>query len=52
MMFRIEGFERSRSKGSPLEKPRSTLANPVELSGIDRRQLGFRPEFLVLMGIC
>jgi len=28
----IEVFERSRSKSSPLEKPRSKLANPVELS--------------------
>ena len=28
----IEGFERSRSKSSPLEKSRSKLANPVELS--------------------
>jgi len=27
-----EGFERSRSKSSPLEKTRSKLANPVELS--------------------
>jgi len=30
--FRVEVFERSRSKSSPLEKTRSTLANPVELS--------------------
>ena len=27
----IEGFERSLSKSSPLEKTRSKLANPVEL---------------------
>ena len=32
-----EIFERSRSKSSPLEKIRSKLANPVELSwGFDR----------------
>ena len=35
--FIIEGFERSRSKSSPLEKTRSRLANLVELSwGFDR----------------
>jgi len=32
----VEVFERSRSKSSPLEKPRSKLANPVELTGFDR----------------
>jgi len=31
-----EVFERSRSKSSPLEKSRSKLANPVELTGFDR----------------
>ena len=42
-------LQRSRSKISPLEKPRSKLANPVELSwGFDR----FRPGLLVLTGIC
>ena len=30
--FRNEVFERSRYKSSPLEKPRSKLANPVELT--------------------
>jgi len=28
----LEVFERSRSKRSPLEKPRSKLATPVELT--------------------
>jgi len=31
----FEVFERSRFKSSPLEKPRSKLANPVELTGFD-----------------
>ena len=31
-----EGFERSRSKSSPLEQTRSKLANPVELTGSNR----------------
>jgi len=44
-----EVLQRSRSKSSPLEKTRSKLANPVELSwGFDR----FRPGFLVLTEIC
>ena len=33
----LEGFERSRSKSSPLEITLSELANPVELTGFDRR---------------
>ena len=37
---KVDIFERSRSKSSPLEKARSKLANPVELTGFDRGKLG------------
>jgi len=36
LLIFLEVFERSRSKSSPLEKTRSKLANPVELTGFDR----------------
>jgi len=44
---RQEVLQRFRSKSSPLEKPRSKLANPVKLSwGFYR----FRPELLICPG--
>ena len=33
-VFDFNGFKRSRSKMSPVEQPRSKLANPVELSRV------------------
>jgi len=52
LAYFFEVFERSRSKSSPLEKLRSKLANPVELTGFDRGCLGFQPGLPVLTGIC
>jgi len=52
--IRIEVFERSRSNSSPLEKTRSILANPVELSwglaGISTGVARFDRDLLI--GIC
>jgi len=36
VQYIVEVLERSRSKSSTLEKIRSKLANPVELTGFDR----------------
>jgi len=46
-----EVFERPRSKSSPLEKPRSKLANPVELSwglaGVSTGVASFNGDLLI-----
>ena len=51
--YLVEVFERSRFKSSPLEKTRSTRANPVELSwgsaGVSTGVASFDGDFLIGM---